>query len=218
MGDPDAEIVGTRDVDGVVRPFVSWTGLLPLYAGIPSPERARRMVEVLLRPEGFWGPVGVRTCPADDLYFQQSPRVLRFDVSKGRRGPVSNWSGPVWVLSSAYLAEGLARYGYTAEARELALRTARSSPPTSRAPARCTSAGTTPGWASGPGAERSSAGTSSAPGCSTGTPDRSDSRRAKARDSFDGVPGPVVKVRSVQRSKGLTADGRSAPAAPSDHG
>ena len=83
VGAPDAEIVGTRDVDGVVRPFVSWTGLLPLYAGIPSAERARRMVEVVLRPEGFWGPVGVRTCPADDLYFQQSPRVLLFDFKKG---------------------------------------------------------------------------------------------------------------------------------------
>lgn len=125
VGAPEAEIVGTRDVDGVVRPFVSWTGLLPLHAGIPSADRARRMVEVLLRPEGFWGPSGVRTCPADDLYFQQSPRVLLFDFKKDRRGPVSNWSGPIWVLSSAYLAEGLARYGYTAEARELAVRTAR---------------------------------------------------------------------------------------------
>jgi len=125
VGAPDAEIVGTRDVDGVVRPFVSWTGLLPLYAGIPSKERARRMVEVLLRPEGFWGPVGVRTCPADDLYYQQSPRVLLHDFKKARRGPVSNWSGPVWVLSSYYLAEGLARYGFDAPARELAEKTAR---------------------------------------------------------------------------------------------
>jgi len=125
VGAPDAEIVGTRDVDGVVRPFVSWTGLLPLYAGIPSRERARRMVEALLRPEGFWGPMGLRTCPADDLYFQQSRRVLLHDFKKGRRGPVSNWSGPVWVLSSYYLAEGLSRYGFGAQARELAVRTAR---------------------------------------------------------------------------------------------
>ena len=36
---PDAEIVGTRDVDGRVQPFISWTGLLPLYAGVPSKER-----------------------------------------------------------------------------------------------------------------------------------------------------------------------------------
>jgi Mannosylglycerate hydrolase MGH1-like glycoside hydrolase domain len=125
VGAPDAEIVGTRDVDGVVRPFVSWTGLLPLFVGIPSKERARRMVEVLRRPEGFWGPMGLRTCPADDLYFQQSRRVLLYDFKKGRRGPVSNWSGPVWVLSSYYLAEGLSRYGFAAPARELAVRTAR---------------------------------------------------------------------------------------------
>ena len=125
VGAPDAEVVGTRDVDGLVRPFVSWTGLLPLYAGIPSRERARRMVQVLLRPEGFWGPVGVRTCPADDLYFQQSPRVLLFDFKKQRRGPASNWSGPVWVLSSYYLAEGLARYGFSPQARELAVKTVR---------------------------------------------------------------------------------------------
>jgi hypothetical protein len=122
---PDAEIVGTRDVDGRVQPFISWTGLLPLYAGVPSKERARRMTEVLLRPDGFWGPMGVRTCPADDPYFQQSPRVLLYDFKKERRGPVSNWSGPVWVLSSYYLAEGLARYGRRAEARTLAVRTAR---------------------------------------------------------------------------------------------
>ena len=125
VGAPDAEIVGTRDVDGVVNPFVSWTGLLPLYAGVPSKARARRMAEVLLRPEGFWGPVGVRTCPADDIYFQQSPRVLLYDFKKERRGPVSNWSGPVWVLSSFYLAEGLSRYGFAGPARELAVKTAR---------------------------------------------------------------------------------------------
>jgi glycogen debranching enzyme len=69
--------------------------------------------------------VGVRTCPADDIYFQQSPRVLLYDFKKERRGPVSNWSGPVWVLSSYYLAEGLARYGYAGPARELAVKTAR---------------------------------------------------------------------------------------------
>ena len=51
--------------------------------------------------------------------------MLLFDFKKGRSGPVSNWSGPVWVLSSYYLAEGLARYGFRAEARELAVKTAR---------------------------------------------------------------------------------------------
>jgi putative isomerase len=125
VGSLEAEVVGTRDVDGVVRPFVSWTSLLPLYAGIPTPARARRMVETLLDPARFWGPWGVRTCPADSLFFQQAPRVLAFDWKKRRAGPVSNWSGPVWVLANAYLTVGLRRYGREAEARTLAERTVR---------------------------------------------------------------------------------------------
>jgi putative isomerase len=125
VGALEAEVVGTRDVDGMVRPFVSWTSLLPLYAGIPSVARARRVVETLLRPDRFWGPSGVRTCPADSLFFQQAPRVLAFDWKKRRSGPVSNWSGPVWVLSNVYLAAGLARYGYAVEARALVERTVR---------------------------------------------------------------------------------------------
>ena len=125
VGALDAEAVGTRDVDGVVRPFISWTSLLPLYAGIPSAAHGRRLVETLLDPARFWGPVGVRTCPADSLFFQQAPRVLAFDWKKRRAGPVSNWSGPVWVLANVYLALGLLRYGRDAEARALAERTVR---------------------------------------------------------------------------------------------
>src|SRR5690606_27571637 len=48
-----------------------------------------------------------------------------WDPRKQTRGPVSNWMGPVWVLSSYYLAVGLARYGYRGPARDLAWRTAR---------------------------------------------------------------------------------------------
>jgi len=51
--------------------------------------------------------------------------VLAFDWKKRRAGPVSNWSGPVWVLANVYLALGLLRYGRDAEARALAERTVR---------------------------------------------------------------------------------------------
>src|SRR5262249_60993189 len=102
----EAEVVGTRDVDGVVRPFVSWTSLLPLYAGIPSPARARRLVETLLDPGRFWSPSGVRTCPADSLFFQQAPRVLAFDWKKRRAGPGPHWGGPGWGRSHAYPGPG----------------------------------------------------------------------------------------------------------------
>jgi putative isomerase len=119
----EEEVVGHRDPDGVLRPLASWTGLLPLYAGIPSRSRAARLVERLCDPAGFWGPAGVRTVPGDSVFFHQARRVLLYDPRRGEAGPVSNWTGPVWALSSYYLARGLERYGEDERARELDART-----------------------------------------------------------------------------------------------
>ena len=125
VGSLEGELVGARDAQGNVQPLESWVSLLPLYAGIPSPERAEALIKRLLDPARYWGPFGVRTLPASSPFFHQAPRVMLFDFKKSERGPVSNWSGPVWVLSNYYLACGLARYGHHAEAKELALKTAR---------------------------------------------------------------------------------------------
>lgn len=125
VGSLEGELIADRDLLGRVTPLESWTTLLPLYAGIPSPKRAEKMLGRLLDPAAYWGPWGVRTVPADSPYFHQAPRVMLFDFKKNGRGPVSNWTGPVWILSNYYLATGLARYGRRAEARELALKTAR---------------------------------------------------------------------------------------------
>ena len=161
----------------------------------------------------------MRTCPADDLYFQQSPRVLLFDFKKGRRGPVSNWSGPVWVLSSVYLAEGLARYGFGAEARELAIRTARlladdlartgmlhecwNDAGEGLWPRR----GTFVSWnVLGPWLLDRHA----LMPCRPQTCEGPGLLRRSARASREGA--------FVQRVEGVTADGRSAPAGPSDRG
>jgi hypothetical protein len=125
VASPDAEVVGGRDAEGRSRPYESWVSLFPLYAGIPSPERARKVMARLLDERLYWGPSGVRTASREDPFFHQAARVMLYDYKKQGRGPVSNWSGPVWVLSSYYLCKGLTRYGYLAQARELALKTAR---------------------------------------------------------------------------------------------
>jgi putative isomerase len=125
VGTLEGELIADRDLLGRVVPLESWTTLLPLYAGIPSERRAERMMQRLLDPGAYWSPAGVRTVPADSPYFHQAPRVMLFDFKKDGRGPVSNWTGPVWILSNYYVAQGLARYGREAEARELSLRTAR---------------------------------------------------------------------------------------------
>lgn len=113
------EVVGHRDPDGVMRPIESWTTLLPLYAGIPSPERAAKVIARLSDPDAYWGPCGVRTAPKRSPFAHQAARVMVYDPRRGHRSPVSNWTGPVWVLSNWYMARGLERYGRAEEARAL---------------------------------------------------------------------------------------------------
>ena len=125
VGSLEGEVIGMKDPDGVHRPLESWTTLLPLYAGIPSPGRAEALVARLLDPARYWGPWGVRTAPRTSVFYSQAPRVMLYDHKKNGRGPVSNWTGPIWVLSNYYMAQGLARYGHHDGARDLALRTAR---------------------------------------------------------------------------------------------
>jgi len=125
VGSLEGEIVRSVDPDGTLKPSRSWICFLPLYAGVPSKEHALRIVSRVLDPASYWGPRGIRTAPADDPLFQQARRVLLFDRKKDARGPVSNWSGPVWILPNYYLATALAAYGFKAEARELAIKTAR---------------------------------------------------------------------------------------------
>jgi len=125
VGSLEGEIVGMLDAEGRVCPTESWIMLLPLYAGIPSPDRARLVAKRLVDPDGYWGPSGVRTAPAHSPFFHQAARMMLFDRKKDTRGPVSNWSGPVWILPGYYLATGLAAYGFADQARELAIKTAR---------------------------------------------------------------------------------------------
>lgn len=123
--DPEGEIVGHHDAASAFRPLASWITALPLYAGSADAARADAVIARLLDPDKHWSPSGIRTAPADDVYFHQAPRVMVYDPRRGERGPVSNWSGPVWVLSNYYAFRILERYGRAVEARELALRTAR---------------------------------------------------------------------------------------------
>lgn len=124
---PDAKVLDpSTGGEGLpAAPMLSWTSLLPLSARVPDQSRAAKLIALLTDPRAFWGPAGVRTAPADSLYFNQSPRSLIFDPKVGTRTAVSNWQGPVWVLASYYLAEGLHAAGRAGEARELSLRTAR---------------------------------------------------------------------------------------------
>ena len=81
------------------------TLLLPLWAGIPTPKRAERLVrKTLLDPERYWRTYGIPICSALDPSYAPDNR---------------HGSGGVWMFWNSMLGEGLVDYGYLDEAAEL---------------------------------------------------------------------------------------------------
>lgn len=99
---------GYLDVDVVAnRPVVdqTWARFSPLFAGIPEPGQARRLVEELMASMVTMDGIG----PAVPTLSPQDPR---FD-------PALYWRGPIWINANWLLYHGLRRYGFTAEASAL---------------------------------------------------------------------------------------------------
>ncbi len=76
---------------------------LPMIAGIPSPDQARRMVEEHLTQESeFWGPTPVPTVAFDEPQYSDDM-----------------WRGPTWMNVNYLIWEGLKAYGFDDVADEL---------------------------------------------------------------------------------------------------
>jgi hypothetical protein len=80
-------------------------GFAPLYAGVPSPERAARMVERLVAS-------GVKVGDDGWAVASLSPDDPRFD-------PTLYWRGPVWPILNWLFYRGLRRYGFSALAEQV---------------------------------------------------------------------------------------------------
>lgn len=91
----------------------TWTNFLPLWAGIATPEQAKKVLRRLENPDSFMGTYGVRTLSKQEPMYNL----------KATNNP-SNWLGPVWGVSNYMVFRGLQRYGFREEATELARRTA----------------------------------------------------------------------------------------------
>jgi glycogen debranching enzyme len=91
-------------LDGAKRPcrVIASNAGHALFAGIASPERARKVADCLLSRATFSG-WGIRT-----LAFGQP-----------RYNPISYHNGSVWPHDNALIAIGLARYGFKAEASQI---------------------------------------------------------------------------------------------------
>jgi putative isomerase len=95
--------------DGRLSPRVAAGNFFPLLAGIPSRERAERMLKTLLDPGLFWGELALPSISrADPLYAEQQ-----------------YWRGTIWPPTNYLVGQGLRRCGFDAEAAELAARGAR---------------------------------------------------------------------------------------------
>ena len=102
-----------RDYDCLIQRIEVWTGFMAMWAGIASPEQAERIVkEHFSNPKTFNSPSGIRTLSKMEKMYS-----LRASANP------SNWRGPVWGVSNYMVFRGLADYGYTREANELAIKT-----------------------------------------------------------------------------------------------
>jgi len=86
----------------------SATGLLPLWAGVATPEQAAKLRDHLVSKK-FWTATPVPSVARDDPKFKKDM-----------------WQGPTWVSLNYLLIRGLQRYGFNQEAAELRERTLRA--------------------------------------------------------------------------------------------
>jgi glycogen debranching enzyme len=97
----DFDLASGRMLEVYVAP-----NFVPLYAGIPDEERARRMVESL-QTTGF------------GLSDENLTPVPSYDRYGFAFLPTQYWRGPVWVNINWFLMRGLERYGYEEQAERL---------------------------------------------------------------------------------------------------
>jgi putative isomerase len=102
-----------RDYDCLIQRIEVWTGFMALWAGLATSGQAERIVrEHYTNPRTFNSASGVRTLSKMEKMYS-----LRASANP------SNWRGPVWGISNYMVFRCLVDYGYTAEAKELAVKT-----------------------------------------------------------------------------------------------
>jgi len=102
-----------RTYSGLIQRFGVWSGFMAMWAGIATPEQAKRMVaENYKDPRTFNANYGIRTLS----------KLEKMYSLKASSNP-SNWWGPIWGISNYMTYRGLLKYGFKKEANELACKT-----------------------------------------------------------------------------------------------
>ena len=93
--------------------FLSFTNVMPLYAGLADPARAKQVIEkYVLSPDHFFSRWGIRSLSKASEYYGNAVwgNPPRFESPE--RLTNSNWQGPVWVPCTYFLFRALLNYGY----------------------------------------------------------------------------------------------------------
>ena len=89
------------DADGTsFIPTRSYTGLIPLIAGIVPADRLPRVLDALRDPAEFLSPYGIRSTSAKSVLYEPG--------YSSTPGVNSNWLGPVWIPINYLLVQALA--------------------------------------------------------------------------------------------------------------
>ncbi len=104
-----------RDWPCLIQRIGVWSGFLALWAGIATPQQAKRIVDEHYRDEKTFNcPAGVRT-------LSRMEKMYNVRAS----GNPSSWLGPVWGVANYLTFRGFVRYGLDDAARDLAEKTVR---------------------------------------------------------------------------------------------
>lgn len=109
---PDGLFLNRRRDTGAWVRAENWTSFLPLLDGLLPSAAAHRMIrEHLLNPAEMRSLYGFRSLSKSDPAYNNEAII----------DPYSNWRGPIWINANFLDWLILRRYGFHAEARELAL-------------------------------------------------------------------------------------------------
>jgi len=101
--EPSGQYYSRNAVTGARIAVPTIATFIPLWAGIPTPERATRLIALLRRPESFWPRFPVPSVPLDSPEFREA----------------GYWKGPTWVNTGWLIVEALREYAYAELAEEL---------------------------------------------------------------------------------------------------
>jgi len=102
--------------EGARMRCVTYSNLIPLWAGLASPGQAKDMIDrYVLNPAKLWSQYGIRSVAADEPSFNNE-NVIK---------PYSNWQGPIWPHFNWMAMHALMRYGYPEQALVVAERVTR---------------------------------------------------------------------------------------------